>query len=55
MGRFDKNFLGGGDDFGSIGDVETADVEPVEKRFSANKKQPKINLPVYRAYIQAFK
>lgn len=36
--RFDKNFLGGGDDFCSVVDEETADVDPFENRFSERRQ-----------------
>lgn len=36
--RFDRNFLGGGDDFCSVGDGEIAGDDPFENRFSEKKK-----------------
>lgn len=42
MDRFDRNFLGGGDDFCSVGDDETAgDADPFENRFSEEEKNRK--------------
>lgn len=41
MDRFDRNFLGGGDDFCSVGDDEHAGDDPFENRFSKEKKNRK--------------